>query len=448
MEKNKDKIKIFISYHKESQRIESEILTPIQVGAKKSKIDLQMQRDDEGIHISDKNDKYCELTAQYWAWKNLDADYYGFMHYRRHLIFKDVPYEFDDGRPVFRKKINRTYREDIGLEDNRIRRYMENADLVLPLPVDTSSWGAVCNEVQFSCLDNLHAADFDMVCKTVTELYPDYSDAVQEFRTDHYSYWYNMFVMKKEIFNHYCQWLFSILEVSETKIDFTNYNPQETRTLAFMAERLLSIYLIKLRRDRPDLKIKHLKMTLVYNTDPVLYEEGEDENPDEYEESLKKYSEPEYIFCVERAYGELRDLQLPYDLKDLFKKEKNSWEISLQEKEILFYGGGNWCKQLLIYFEQFGIKKPIEIWDKEAEMNQTIRGIPIVKPDFRPYFGRNDLVWIITIRNKETSSEVKTFLRDNGANEILENRELVNWLSYQLWLHIKVENGIYQKESV
>ena len=81
-------------------------------------------------------------------------------------------------------------------------------------------------------------------------------------------------------------------------------------------------------------------------------------------------------------------------------------------------------------------------------MNQTIRGIPIVKPDFRPYFGRNDLVWIITIRNKETSSEVKTFLRDNGANEILENRELVNWLSYQLWLHIKVENGIYQKESV
>ena len=91
MEKNKDKIKIFISYHKESQRIESEILTPIQVGAKKSKIDLQMQRDDEGIHISDKNDKYCELTAQYWAWKNLDADYYGFMHYRRHLIFKDVP---------------------------------------------------------------------------------------------------------------------------------------------------------------------------------------------------------------------------------------------------------------------------------------------------------------------------------------------------------------------
>lgn len=81
--KKKDNLKILISYHKKSVKIQSEVMIPIQVGAKNSAVDLKMQRDDEGIHISDKNDKYCELTAQYWAWKNLDTEFYGFMHYRR-----------------------------------------------------------------------------------------------------------------------------------------------------------------------------------------------------------------------------------------------------------------------------------------------------------------------------------------------------------------------------
>ena len=54
-----------------------------------------MLHDDEGENISDKNPMYCELTAQYWAWKNLDADYYGFCHYRRYFNFSDTVYEED-----------------------------------------------------------------------------------------------------------------------------------------------------------------------------------------------------------------------------------------------------------------------------------------------------------------------------------------------------------------
>ena len=46
-----------------------------------------MRHDDDGDNISQKTKTYCELTAQYWAWKNEDADYYGFFHYRRYLAF-------------------------------------------------------------------------------------------------------------------------------------------------------------------------------------------------------------------------------------------------------------------------------------------------------------------------------------------------------------------------
>ena len=75
-------IKILISCHKQAEHPKSEILLPIQVGAARAKARFAgMLQDDEGENISQKNPSYCELTAQYWAWKYLDADYYGFCHY-------------------------------------------------------------------------------------------------------------------------------------------------------------------------------------------------------------------------------------------------------------------------------------------------------------------------------------------------------------------------------
>lgn len=65
-----EKVKIFISYHDEHYRIKSNILTPIQTGcANAPRLFKGMLHDNEGENISDRNDKYCELSAQYWVWK-------------------------------------------------------------------------------------------------------------------------------------------------------------------------------------------------------------------------------------------------------------------------------------------------------------------------------------------------------------------------------------------
>lgn len=79
-------IKIIIASHKKYKNSCEEMYIPIQVGAEgKEKIEGYIQ-DNTGENISSKNPYFCELTGLYWAWKNLDADYVGLVHYRRYFI--------------------------------------------------------------------------------------------------------------------------------------------------------------------------------------------------------------------------------------------------------------------------------------------------------------------------------------------------------------------------
>ena len=89
MQNDKIKVNILVCHHKESDYIKTECLIPIQVGRAIApyKLDYCIG-DDTGDNISHKNKNWCELTAMYWQWKNVDADYYGLFHYRRYLSFR------------------------------------------------------------------------------------------------------------------------------------------------------------------------------------------------------------------------------------------------------------------------------------------------------------------------------------------------------------------------
>ena len=66
-----------------------EMYLPVHVGAE-GKDDIGYQKDNTRDNISVKNPFFCELTGLYWAWKNLDADYIGLAHYRRHFTSKKL----------------------------------------------------------------------------------------------------------------------------------------------------------------------------------------------------------------------------------------------------------------------------------------------------------------------------------------------------------------------
>ena len=69
-EQHHPNIKIFVSAHKQATFPQGNSIIPVQVGAANAVPRFtNTLHDDEGENISAKNPRYCELTAQYWAWK-------------------------------------------------------------------------------------------------------------------------------------------------------------------------------------------------------------------------------------------------------------------------------------------------------------------------------------------------------------------------------------------
>ena len=132
---NKRDVTILIATHKPAYFPDNKYLLPVQVGATIASNKIpNVAYDNTGKNISDKNERYCELTALYWAWKNIDSDYYGLWHYRRYMSFNenDGLKQNIYGEHEIRKNIKDAI-ADIGLDSEKnIKDFVEQYDLILP----------------------------------------------------------------------------------------------------------------------------------------------------------------------------------------------------------------------------------------------------------------------------------------------------------------------------
>ena len=213
-------MKILVCYHKPYTLPPNDrIYLPVHAGAALSNQELNIQRDDElngqtCDNISEKNENYCELTAMYWAWKNLktlypDVKYVGLFHYRRFL-------DFDE-----HELINALDAGKIILSPQVIHR--------------------VPNGVQY-CIDHI-SDDYRTLCEVMKNKFPDcYDDFMAVMENDNRAAFFNMFIMRYDEFTKYCEWLFPILSEVEALIPYKNYDSYQRRVFGFMAERLLNVY--------------------------------------------------------------------------------------------------------------------------------------------------------------------------------------------------------------
>lgn len=220
-------IKILVVTHKKYRMPDDSMYIAIQSGCN-IWYDLGYMGDDTGDNISYKNPAYNELCPIYWAWKNLKADYIGIVHYRRHLSLKRR------GKDIF---------DNILSKEEATMLCREN-DIILP-PKRKYYFESLYKHYA-KCQNNLiemHTQDLETLRFAIHQIQPDYSQAFETIMNSHSAHMFHIFVMKKEKYDQFCDWMFSIMfEVERIRHE---KREDKTRYVGALSEFLLDIWILK-----------------------------------------------------------------------------------------------------------------------------------------------------------------------------------------------------------
>lgn len=214
------KIKILVATHKRFQMPRDDMYIPIHVG-REGKTDLGFIGDNTGDNISSKNSSWSELTGLYWGWKNLDCDYMGLVQYRRHFMLK-------------RKKEG--IFESI-LTQGEVAQLLDQADIILPIK---RNYRIMTLEEHFNGYDFSVDSDLVNLRKVIHSISPEYDMAVDKVMRRKSGHMCNMFIMKNDLLNDFCEWEFSILNALEKII-----GDNRKRLIGYVAEHMLDIWIEK-----------------------------------------------------------------------------------------------------------------------------------------------------------------------------------------------------------
>ena len=185
-------------------------------------------------NITPKHYGYSELSAIYWVWKNLETKkYVGFNHYNKYFDIQN----FD-----------------------AIEKIFEQYNIIVPVAVNLDK----TVQDQYDFYHNID--DLLLIEEILKKEYPDYTEDYDKFiKNSNLLLPSNMFIMKREDYEKYCEFLFNILfkfdekRKIETEEDIFNIykNISETtenenlkffeyqsKVHSFLGERLFTLYIL------------------------------------------------------------------------------------------------------------------------------------------------------------------------------------------------------------
>ncbi|MDR1859928.1 MAG: DUF4422 domain-containing protein [Bacteroidales bacterium] len=260
---NESKIKIFAFYHKPMPVVVDDgVNCPLMVGRGAD----GFLCDNTGDNISAMNPHYCELTGIYWLWKNIDdCDIIGTCHYRRYYTARPEPLLYRLKRltywptRLYGKRYGLIYTNNLALFRPRIlsgpeiEQIFEMYDAILPTP----------RRLRYSVATHYcryHSArELTLLEDVIREQCPDYMPEFEQVMNSNRLYANNMFVLRREQFRQYAEWLFPLLFAIEKRIDFQTLTGYQTRVMGFIAERLLNVWFARQQLNVAELPLIYFK---------------------------------------------------------------------------------------------------------------------------------------------------------------------------------------------
>ena len=219
-----DNIKVIIACHKKCEVPSDPAYIPVHVGAE-GKSSIGFTPDNTGDNISTKNKYISEMTGIYWAWKNLDCDYLGAVHYSRYLAMRGKFGTASLGE---------------ALTGEQIRQLLSKYRIILP------SRRKYYIETIYSHYDHtVDGSHLDITRDIISSNCPEYLAGFDEVMSRTWGHLFNMFIMPKELAGEYCGWVFPILFELEARLDLSDKSLFDSRRIGSVGEHMLDVWLYR-----------------------------------------------------------------------------------------------------------------------------------------------------------------------------------------------------------
>lgn len=220
--------KVIVVTHKDYDMPEDDIYLPICVGNGRDVLKNKFQADNVGDNISDKNHTYCELTAIYWAWKNLnlhELEYVGVTHYRRHFSMRK--HERKVKNAITGKEIN-----------DLLEEYGKDVVFTTPQRIYFPSI-AKHYIVSKKGYEKIHETDIEYLKEAVRFCDPEYMEDLACVLNGKKAHMLNMFIMNSDKFKEYCEWLFNVVD---KVVELNGERVDQGRYAGALSEFLLDVW--------------------------------------------------------------------------------------------------------------------------------------------------------------------------------------------------------------
>lgn len=248
-------VKILVTYHKPSTLLDNRVLVPIHGGRAISErqtkdghlnnddikwLKEHMIGDDSGDNISHMNRNINEMTSVYWAWKNYEElgnpDFIGLAHYRSMLLMAPHP-----------RYYKQSLTDMLGYPFD-LYNQLRGVDFVSG---EFYNWGHNVYQdfINMSkCTTDRELKHLEYLKEYIKNNHPQHYPILEQYLNQNEAGGQkSIFIMKKQYFFEYCEFMFDILFAMQKAFDSEGVNKGNCRVVGKAAEFLSSYYFYYLK---------------------------------------------------------------------------------------------------------------------------------------------------------------------------------------------------------